>query len=186
MRADRIAAWFAVPARWYLGVLFVGACLHKIIEPHAFAVDIATYDLLPLVLVNLGEGQPAPDVAFDHKHAAVVNLQGKLEMEIIQLPEADAQVFIAEYGIQELGLERIIRESYDLLGLQSFFTIGDDEGTAEAMESIGTTHVHTTHGEVVVDKEHRVVTTPCYMLDANILQIAEGADNIVSAMLKVI
>jgi len=88
-----------------------------------------------LVLVNLGEGQPAPDVAFDHKHAAVVSLQGKLEMEIIQLPEADAQVFMVEFGIKEMGLERIIRESYDLLGLQSFFTIGDDEVRAWPVRS---------------------------------------------------
>ena len=53
MRTDRIAAWFAVPARWYLGVLFVGACLHKIAEPASFALDNATYDILPLVAVNL-------------------------------------------------------------------------------------------------------------------------------------
>jgi uncharacterized membrane protein YphA (DoxX/SURF4 family) len=50
--AERAAAWLAVPARWYLGVLFVGACLHKIADPRAFAVDIATYDILPLALVN--------------------------------------------------------------------------------------------------------------------------------------
>ena len=42
-----------MPARWYLGLLFVGACLHKIADPQSFAVDIATYDILPLVLVNL-------------------------------------------------------------------------------------------------------------------------------------
>jgi uncharacterized membrane protein YphA (DoxX/SURF4 family) len=48
-----LAALLAVPARWYLGVLFVGACLHKIAEPHSFAVDVATYDILPLALVNL-------------------------------------------------------------------------------------------------------------------------------------
>ena len=53
MTAERAAAWLAVPARWYLGVLFVGACLHKIADPRAFAVDIATYDILPLALVNL-------------------------------------------------------------------------------------------------------------------------------------
>ena len=62
-------------------------------------------------------------------------------------------------------------------------TIGDDEGTAEAMESIGATHVHTTHGEVVVDPTHKVVSTPCYMLDATIDQIAEGADHVVGAMI---
>lgn len=62
-------------------------------------------------------------------------------------------------------------------------TIGDDESTIDALESLGTTHVYTTHGEVVVDADHNLVTTPCYMLDASISQIAEGADNIVDAMI---
>jgi len=53
MSAARAAAWLAVPARWYLGVLFVGACLHKIAHPAAFALDIATYGILPLAAVNL-------------------------------------------------------------------------------------------------------------------------------------
>lgn len=63
-------------------------------------------------------------------------------------------------------------------------TIGDDEGTIEALESIGAKHVYTTHGEVVVDPDLNVVTTPCYMLDATIAQIDEGARNVVDAMLK--
>lgn len=46
------AAWLAVPFRWYLGWLFVGASLHKIAVPGDFALDIATYDILPLSLVN--------------------------------------------------------------------------------------------------------------------------------------
>jgi putative oxidoreductase len=46
-------AWLAVPARWYLGVVFVGACLHKVADPHSFAVDVATYDILPLALINV-------------------------------------------------------------------------------------------------------------------------------------
>lgn len=53
MTVARVSAWLAVPARWYLGVLFVGAAWHKIAVPHAFAVDVATYDILPLGLVNL-------------------------------------------------------------------------------------------------------------------------------------
>ena len=53
MTAGRIAAWLAVPLRWYLGVLFVGACLHKIAAPASFALDIATYDILPLNAINL-------------------------------------------------------------------------------------------------------------------------------------
>lgn len=54
-------------------------------------------------------------------------------------------------------------------------TIGQDAGTAEAVESMGGKHVKTSHGEVVHDKHNNVFTTPCYMLDANISQIYDGA-----------
>ncbi len=63
-------------------------------------------------------------------------------------------------------------------------TIGDDEGTIDALEALGAKHVYTTHGEVVFDPEHNLITTPCYMLDATIDQIAEGANNLVDAMIK--
>jgi uncharacterized membrane protein YphA (DoxX/SURF4 family) len=44
---------FALAARLYLGVIFLLACWHKLQEPAAFALDIATYQILPLGLVNL-------------------------------------------------------------------------------------------------------------------------------------
>ena len=46
-------AWLALPLRWYLGCLFILACLHKITNPGSFAVDVATYGILPLALVNI-------------------------------------------------------------------------------------------------------------------------------------
>ncbi len=63
-------------------------------------------------------------------------------------------------------------------------TIGDDESTIDSLETLGSTHVYTTHGEVVIDEDHNLVTTPCYMLDATIDQIALGADNVVRAMIQ--
>ncbi|MBU2650995.1 MAG: isoprenoid biosynthesis glyoxalase ElbB [Bacteroidetes bacterium] len=63
-------------------------------------------------------------------------------------------------------------------------TIGTDKGTIQVIEKMGATHEETGHGEVVIDEEHKVFTTPCYMLDANILQIAEGADNVVKEMME--
>lgn len=63
-------------------------------------------------------------------------------------------------------------------------TIGQDAGTAEAVEKMGATHKLTNHGDVVVDEKNNVFTTPCYMLDANILEIEQGASNIVKAMLE--
>lgn len=80
-----------------------------------------------LVVFNLAEGQTAPEIAYPHKHSQLVSLQGKLEMDIAQLPAEDAQLFMEEYGIEEPSLNRMIRLSYDLLGLQSFFTVGPDE-----------------------------------------------------------
>ena len=63
-------------------------------------------------------------------------------------------------------------------------TIGSDEDTASAITAMGAEHVTTTHGEVVVDEERKLVTTPCYMLDASISQIALGASNAVKEVLK--
>ena len=63
-------------------------------------------------------------------------------------------------------------------------TIGDDPGTAADIEKMGGTHVKSTHAEVVTDEENNVFSTPCYMLEANIVQIYEGATNIVKEMLK--
>ena len=65
-------------------------------------------------------------------------------------------------------------------------TIGEDTGTAEAIVAMGATHTKTSHGEVVVDNKYKVVTTPCYMLDATIDQIGEGAENVIDAILKLI
>lgn len=80
-----------------------------------------------LVVLNLAEGQSAPGLEYNHKRSRMVALQGKLEMDIAQLPPEDMAAFLAEYGIEEPSLNRMIRLSYDLLGLQSFFTVGPDE-----------------------------------------------------------
>jgi len=80
-----------------------------------------------MILLNLGDNQSAPAIAYAHQRSSVASLKGKLEMDIVQLPEEDAKMFMDEYGIVELGLSRVISDSYDLLGLQSFFTVGEDE-----------------------------------------------------------
>ncbi len=63
-------------------------------------------------------------------------------------------------------------------------TIGQDPGTAKAIETLGGVHKKTTHGEIVVDEKYKLVTTPCYMLDATIDQIADGAANLVAKILE--
>jgi len=63
-------------------------------------------------------------------------------------------------------------------------TLGEPCGASEASEKHGAAHQATSHGEVVVDRNNKVATTPCYMLDATIAQIAEGAENIVDELLN--
>ena len=65
-------------------------------------------------------------------------------------------------------------------------TIGNDPGTAEAIEKMGSKHIVSTHGQVVHDHKYNVFTTPCYMLDATILDIKEDATIVVNEMMKVL
>jgi enhancing lycopene biosynthesis protein 2 len=63
-------------------------------------------------------------------------------------------------------------------------TLGADEKDIQMIEAMGGTHVETEHGDVVYDAEHLIFTTPCYMLDAQITDIWDGAYNIIDAMMK--
>jgi hypothetical protein len=109
-----------------------------------------------LILLNLGEeqlgetGDRLIDEAterFGRPGVAVDALAGRIEMEIGQLDEADAAVFMEDLGIAESGLNRIIRRSFELLGLMPFFTVGPDECRAwtirrgaTAVEAAGEIH----------------------------------------------
>lgn len=63
-------------------------------------------------------------------------------------------------------------------------TVGDDGKTISDLEHLGAVHKKTGHGGVVVDQVNKLVTSPCYMLDADILQIANGADAAVKAIFR--
>ena len=91
-----------------------------------------------LLVVNVGESHVSDDI---HKAAGAAGLTAflsraatgavvvcaKIELEIAQLEPADAAAFLADLGLKESGLDRVIRASYELLGYISFFTVGEDE-----------------------------------------------------------
>jgi GTP-binding protein YchF len=60
-------------------------------------------------------------------NAAVVAICGRLEAELSEMDEKEAAELLASYGLKEPGLNRLIRATYDLLGLIQFFTAGDPE-----------------------------------------------------------
>ncbi len=81
------------------------------------------------------------------KNVTVEPFFAKIEMELSQLEDKEKQIFMQEYGLKESPLNRMIRSAYDLLGLQSFFTVGDDECRAwtinkgmNAQEAAGEIH----------------------------------------------
>jgi GTP-binding protein YchF len=61
------------------------------------------------------------------EHAPVVAVCAKIESEIADLEDEDKSMFLAEMGLEEPGLNRVIRATYDLLGLQTYFTAGVKE-----------------------------------------------------------
>ena len=108
-----------------------------------------------LVLLNIDEGQLAEAGALEtagrerstQPQTDVAALAGKIEAEIGELPEEDARLFMDDLGIAEPSRGRVIRLTYELLGLFSFFTAGEDECRAwtlrrgsTAVDAAGTIH----------------------------------------------
>jgi hypothetical protein len=67
-------------------------------------------------------------------NCGVTAICGKVEAELAEMPDEEAADFLASYGLTESGLTRLIRKSYELLGLMSFFTAGEDECRAWTVE----------------------------------------------------
>lgn len=127
------------------------------------------YGLLTLkpkiVLINLGDDQDEPDITNDAPGVLLAGIRGRLEMELAQLSAAGDDdtltMFMEEYGVSELSLDRVIRLSYDLMGLQSFFTVGEDEvrawevkRDATAVEAAGVIHTDLAKGFIRAEVVH--------------------------------
>lgn len=101
-----------------------------------------------MIILNLGDETEAPQIDYPHRKSAITSVQGRLEMDIAQLDnEDDRALFMEEYNLTGLSTERIIRQSYELLGRMVFFTVGEDEVRAwevnhhaSALECAGAIH----------------------------------------------
>ncbi len=63
-------------------------------------------------------------------------------------------------------------------------TIGRDHATADTIKTLGGKHVETDNTGIVIDEQNKIVTTPCYMLDSSIAQIAQSTESLVRAMIN--
>jgi GTP-binding protein YchF len=112
-----------------------------------------------LYVVNIGEsaelGKDLEGAAAQYGLAEIASLPnsgataicGKVEAELAEMSDEEAAEFLSSYGLSESGLSRLIRKTYELLGLISFFTVGEDECRAwtvprgvRAQEAAGVIH----------------------------------------------
>ena len=114
-----------------------------------------------LYVCNVDEGSAASGNNFSQAVAAMAKAQGagsvvisaRIEEEVAQLPAGEREEFLASLGLEEPGLNKLIRAGYDLLGLITFFTAGPKEARAwtvtkgsRAPQGAGVIHTDFEHG----------------------------------------
>jgi ribosome-binding ATPase len=115
-----------------------------------------------LLVLNIDEAHisepPALPGGYNHPRSAVVPFCGKIEAELAQLSSDETQAFMEDLGIEEPARNRVIRLSYELLGLISFLTVGPDEVRAwpirkniPAVEAAGAVHTDIQRGFIRVE-----------------------------------
>ncbi|MGD0582505.1 MAG: isoprenoid biosynthesis glyoxalase ElbB [Bacteroidales bacterium] len=65
-------------------------------------------------------------------------------------------------------------------------TIGNDAATAADIQAMGGDHKEKKSGEIMIDRKNKIVTSPCYMVDATVSEIAAGADKTIKALISLV
>ena len=144
-----------------------------------------------LVVVNVGEDDVATATPESlgittREHVKALVVSAPIEDEIAQLTAEEQREFMADLGLEEPSLDRVLRASYELLGLISFFTVGEDEVRAwtirrgtHARQAAGTIHSDIERGfiraEVVVWEDLLRLRTLAACRDEGILRL-EGKE----------
>jgi ribosome-binding ATPase YchF (GTP1/OBG family) len=101
-----------------------------------------------LVLFNNDDDvEVLPDISGITSEETCMAIRGSLEAELVQMPPEEVEEFLSEFNIESSAMDRVIRKSYDLLGLISFFTVIHDEvrawsirGGTSALDAAGAVH----------------------------------------------
>ena len=95
-------------------------------KPILYVVNVNESPTLGADLENAVAKYKLAEVA-SRKNAGATAICGKVEAELADMSDEEAQEFLSSYGLKESGLTRLIRTTYELLGVVSFFTVGEDE-----------------------------------------------------------
>ena len=115
-------------------------------KPILYVVNVSESTELGTQLENAVTKYKLMEIA-SRPNAAATAICGKVEAELSEMSDADAAEFLSSYGLTESGLVRLIRTTYALMGLISFFTVGEDEcrawtipANSRAVEAAGAIH----------------------------------------------
>lgn len=115
-------------------------------KPMLYVLNVSESSALGQDLENAVSRYKLVELA-SRPNAAATAICGKVEAELSEMSDADAAEFLTSYGLKESGLTRFIRTTYTLMGLLSFFTVGEDECRAwtvpagiRAVEAAGAIH----------------------------------------------
>jgi ribosome-binding ATPase len=115
-------------------------------KPILYAVNVSESTTLGTDLENAGAQYGLTELAA-RPNSGLTAFCGKVEAELAEMDDEEALEFLGSYGLKESGLVRLIRRSYELLGLISFFTVGEDEcrawtvpANSRAQEAAGAIH----------------------------------------------
>ena len=115
-------------------------------KPILYVLNVSEAPELGKELENAVDRLKLTEVA-SRPNAGATAICGRVEAELAEMSDSDAAEFLSSYGLKESGLVRLIRTTYTLLGLISFFTVGEDECRAwtipvrtRAVEAAGAIH----------------------------------------------
>ena len=123
---------------------------------------------------GFGAAKNLSSFAFDGE-----NLKVNPDVERVVKEAVEARKPIGALCIAPVILAKIFNDSKITLG-------NEKDPSSDAVKKLGVDYVATKHGDVVIDEKYKLVTSPCYMLDANILQIGEGAENVIVTLMSML
>ncbi len=132
-------------------------------KPILYAVNIGESTSLGVDLDAAVKRYILEEVAH-RPNAGATAICGKVEAELAEMDDAEAADFLGSYGLHESGLVRLIRKSYELLGLISFFTAGEDECRAWTVP-VGS-KAPAAAGAIHTDLEHHFIRAETIRWDA--------------------
>src|SRR5262244_1050506 len=123
-------------------------------KPVLYVLNVNESSALGADLENAAEKFRLKELA-SRRNAGVTAICGKVEAELADMSDEESQEFLSSYGLKESGLTRLIRKTYELLGVISFFTIGEDECRAWTVPR--NSRAQTAAGAIHSDLEHHFI-----------------------------